>query len=161
MTTKRTLTAAAVAAVLIAAVALPALARLPRPGAFGQPLLVERLAARLDLSDAQKAEIRGILRAHAPELAAEARRVADGRKALFATIHTHPPVEAEVRVAAAAVAAAEADLAVSRAQVADEVYGVLTPEQQAEADEIRADLVAFLEGIGERLRAALLDGLAA
>lgn len=125
-----------------------------RPGA-----MLERVAERLELTDSQRTEIRDVLRSAAPELANAAERVKDERLELFDAIHQHPPVEADIRLAAADVAAAEADMAVLRSRVADEVYGVLTPAQQEEMNEIRADAVSFFESVASRIRQAAEDRL--
>ena len=165
--TKRIFTAAATFAAGLAlgallASALPVSAAIERGGfgaGFRPGMIAERIAQRLDLTDDQRSEIRDILHQAAPDLAVGAERVKDTRLALFDTIHQHPPVETDVRQASAAVAAAEADLAVLRSEVADDLYGVLTPAQQEEAAKMRADAVSLFETVAARVRQAVEDRL--
>ena len=110
----------------------------PRPMIPAGPagVIVEAIE-RLDLSAAQRAEIREIVAGHREELAAEIGAVRSARSALFDQIHADTFDEGAVRVQSAAVAAAEAELAVTRAQLVQELRAVLTAEQRAEAAAMR------------------------
>lgn len=127
-----------VGAVAVTAVAWAGAAR-PAPPALREAI------ARLDLSTAQVQELKTILRSHAPELEAEATALLAARDRLFAAVHANPADERAIRSAASAVGAAEGNLAVTRAHVVAEARGVLTPEQQAEAQEMAQEARARLE----------------
>ena len=128
-------------------------ARRPTPPAMGG--LLERAAARLDLSTAQKQEIRAILRSHQPELETELAAVKTSRQQLWDAIHADVADEAAIRAAAEVVGEAEADLAVTRAAIVAEVRAVLTPEQREELAEMAADARAFIEALIARLRSQI------
>ena len=144
---------------LLALVCVPALlvAALPNsPGGFpmlpGPGRLAARAAERLNLTPEQIDDIKEILASHHDELVAEVSAVKDARVALFETIHAQSFDEASIRSASASVATAEAELAVTRGQIVQEVRGVLTPEQQAEAKEMLQDAKSFMEDLGTFLR---------
>jgi Spy/CpxP family protein refolding chaperone len=92
--------------------------------------MFERLSRRLDLSDAQKTQIRGILRAHADEIEAQVRNGMDARRALRAAALAQPVDEASIRTLAQRVGVVQGDGAVLFARIRAEVLPVLTPEQQ-------------------------------
>lgn len=92
---------------------------------------------RLDLSASQRAEIREIVGDHRDELAVELAAVRSARSGLFDQIHAETFDEAAVRAQAAAVAAAEAELAVTRASLVQQLRAVLTEEQRQEAAAMR------------------------
>jgi Spy/CpxP family protein refolding chaperone len=120
-------------------------------GAGNGPLM-QRAMQRLDLTPEQLAQVKDILRAHQQELQAEITAVATARGAMFTAIHADPPSETVIRAAAKAVGAAEANLAVTRSAVVQEVRQVLTPEQQAELKNILADARAFAQDLLERIQ---------
>jgi Spy/CpxP family protein refolding chaperone len=152
---------ALLALAVLASLALPAAAvSFLRPAPAGEPpLAIAWAEQRLDLSDMQKARIRAILADHREELVAELKSVEEARRDLFEAIHSHPFSEPQVRQASAAVATVAEELAVTRAEIGDEIYDVLTPEQQAEAEQIREDVEALIATLVERLRSALLSHL--
>jgi len=152
---------------LVTAVTLPAIALGGAPllhpfdGPSTTHRLAERLAERLELTPQQILAIRAQLQAQAPAIRDAVTAVQEARKTQFAAIHQHPPVEFEIRAAAAEVAEAATDLAVLRAEVVDSLYQILTPEQQAEWQRIEADLVALVESILERIQDRLDNALGA
>lgn len=95
--------------------------------------------ARLDLNDAQREEVRGIMGTHEAAFRAVAQRMGEARRTLDEAVNAETFNEPLVRQRAADVAAIEADAAVLRAQVHRDVFGVLTPEQQQKARDLRAD----------------------
>jgi protein CpxP len=92
----------------------------------------------LDLTDAQREQIRTILESHKNEFKPVAERMIVARQELNDAVTAGVVDEAAIRGAAAKVAAVEADAAVMRAKVHAEVFAVLTPEQQAKARELKA-----------------------
>jgi Spy/CpxP family protein refolding chaperone len=110
------------------------------PGAdcgFGDGLRLERMAERLDLSAAQRDELRELFGGGLGEGADARLDLFQARRRLADQIHAESVDETAVREAAATVAAIEADLAVARARRAQELRRILTPEQLAELDEMR------------------------
>lgn len=150
---RRKLALAALTLTLIPAAVLAARPRVAPPGPPG--LLAQRLIHRLELTPEQLQAIRAVFAAHRQELQGEVAGIADSRRALFAAIHGETFDESAVREAATAVGAAEAELAVTRATIVQEVREVLTDEQEAELAEILAEARDRLED----LLALVLDRL--
>ena len=129
--------------------ALPASAHPPGRGPHGpgdgfmESPRLERLAERLDLGDGQLEELQELFAARFEEGADARLDLFRARRALSAQIHAQSLDEAAIREAAAAVAALEADAAVARARQAQNVRQILTPEQQAELDAMRAERQRF------------------
>ena len=95
--------------------------------------------ARLDLTDAQKERVKGIMDSHREEMQALGDKAMKAHQALEAAASAAPFDEATVRTKAADVASVDADLAVMRARVFNEVYQLLTPDQQAKLKEFQAE----------------------
>jgi periplasmic protein CpxP/Spy len=102
----------------------------PVMGANSEGRVLLRSLRRLHLTDAQQAQIKGMLMGHRDELKAVARELATARGALRKASAADAPDEAAVRVAAATLADREARAALLRAKVRAEVLAVLTPEQR-------------------------------
>lgn len=125
----------ALAAVVIGG-AVAARAHGPGMQAPSQGLLQGLLPALdLDLSDAQKEQVRAMLRDAGPRLAPLAAEVGRARRALFAAVTAPTYDEAAVRAAADAVGRAAGAVAAERAQLQAQVRTILTAEQQAKLDE--------------------------
>ncbi len=141
--------------VVVAALVLaltPAAFAAGRMGAGGRGALIERAMDRLDLRAEQRRQVEAILAGHRAELRQELDAVMDAREAQFAAIHDRPFDEAKIRAAASVLGAAAADLAVTRGEIANEVRAVLSPEQQAELEEMLDDFRALAGSLGERSR---------
>jgi Spy/CpxP family protein refolding chaperone len=93
---------------------------------------------RLDLTDAQRGQVKGILDSHRDEQSGLQQRAMAARQALEAAIQASPLDEAAIRGKAAEVAAVDADLAVARGRILNEVTQVLTSDQQAKLKELQA-----------------------
>jgi protein CpxP len=91
----------------------------------------------LDLTDAQRDQVRGIMQSHRAALTEVGQKLRDAHQALAQAVNADVVDEAAIRAAGAAVGAATADEALLRAKVRDEVFALLTPEQQAAAKERR------------------------
>lgn len=128
-------------------------------GAGAGPLLqLAALVRSLDLTDAQKQEIKSILKAHQDNLLAIALAERVARQHLLDTIHQPTVNEPAVRQASAVVAREDADLAVERAKIFSEVSAVLTADQRAT---LKDGLAEIQQSIQQKIEAmlALLKGL--
>ena len=105
---------------------------------------------RLDLTDAQRQQIRSIQEQRAPQLRTLAGKVAEAAEAQRRAAVTVPLDEQAIRAAARDVATAQADLSVERARVYNEVFTVLTPEQQDRVRQMRAQAEARMKERRER-----------
>lgn len=105
----------------------------------GGPFGLGFALGRLDVTDAQRQQIRTIVQSHRQEFQALAERRRTAQHALQAAITADPLDEAAIRSASAALAEVQADDAVLRAKVHREVFAVLTPEQQAKAKALREE----------------------
>lgn len=124
--------------------------RMMGPGA--PPLGIELPLRQLDVSEAQREQMRSIVEAHAAQARTLAERARAAREALREAITAEVLDEALVRQRAADVAAVEADLAVLRAQIHQQVFAVLTPEQQQKARDLRAQAQERLRQRLEQMR---------
>ncbi len=119
--------------------------------------MFDHISRELDLSDAQRSQIREILKSHADEILAQVRAGMDARHALHGAVMAQPTDEASIRQFATQVGAVHADGALLFAKVRSEVWPVLTPEQQQKftsfhdrmgqrGDQALQSLEAFLRG---------------
>jgi len=124
------------------------------PGGPGGPLLGEflREARALNLTDAQKEQLRSIGQARQAEAQATGQRVQAARQALNAAITSTTLNEGAVRQAAADLATVEADAAVLRSRVYHEALAVLTGEQQAQLTQMRAQRQARMQQRAQQMR---------
>jgi len=98
------------------------------------------MLGRLDLTDAQRGQVKQILDSHRDEQKALGDREFAAHSALEASIAADGLNEAVIRGKAAEVAAVESDMAVMRARVYAEIFQMLTPEQQAQAKQNQAEM---------------------
>jgi len=117
--------------------------RLAAPGAPGMALraavrgMVLRGLRALDLTDAQREQIKGVMQASKDDFKAVARDMVAARRALNVAVTADAVDEAAIRAASAQVAEVEVRAALLRAKVHAGVQGVLTPEQQQKAKAMR------------------------
>jgi periplasmic protein CpxP/Spy len=107
------------------------------PAAMGLPPM---MLERLDLTDAQRTQVRSIMESHRTDQQALAERARDAHEKLEAAIAGTTFDENAVRNYAAEVGSVQADMAVARARVYAEVVQILTPDQQAKLKEMQANL---------------------
>jgi len=93
---------------------------------------------QLDLSDAQKQQVRDIMQRHREQSSGTMQRMQQAMQAQRAAINQVPVNEAAVRQAAAALAAVQADAAVDEARLHADIFSVLTVEQQEKAKQLEA-----------------------
>jgi Spy/CpxP family protein refolding chaperone len=98
---------------------------------------------QLGLTDDQRQQIRAAASAHRDEFKSVFERVRTARQAQQAAIEQVPLNEPQIRAASAELAAAEADAAVLRARVHEQVFSLLTPEQQTKAKSLAAERRQF------------------
>ena len=91
---------------------------------------------QLDLSDAQKTQVRDIMQRHRQQLQPTMQRLEQAMQAQRAAINQVPVNETAVRQAAASVASVQADLAVEQARLHADVWNILTPDQQEKAKQL-------------------------
>ncbi|MEW5983894.1 MAG: Spy/CpxP family protein refolding chaperone [Acidobacteriota bacterium] len=106
----------------------------------------------LELTDAQREQVRTVMESHQADLDALGARMAEARKALHDAITADVPNEALIREAAAGVAAVEADGAVLRSRIHAEVFSLLTAEQQQKAKELKAEHEKRMKERTDRMR---------
>ena len=118
--------------------------RMMRPGGPGGPGMrgpgLNLPLGRLDLSEAQREQVRGVAGTHAASFRAIGERARAARRALNEAISGEAFDEATIRQRAADLAAVDADAAVLRARVHQEMFALLTPEQQQKARDLRAEV---------------------
>jgi Spy/CpxP family protein refolding chaperone len=107
---------------------------------------------QLELTDTQREQVRGVMQAHQAEFKELGDRMRTAREALDAAISADTIDESAIRGRSAEWAAVEADGAVLRARVRQEVFGLLTPEQQAKAKELKAQMQQRMKQRADRIR---------
>jgi periplasmic protein CpxP/Spy len=115
-------------------------------GEFGRGL------RELDLTDAQREQVRGIVQSNEAAFKEIGDRLRVARDGMDALITADAVDEAAIRAKSAEVAAVQADAAVLRARVRHDVFSVLTAEQQAKAKELRAQREARQKERGQNAR---------
>ena len=119
--------------------------------------IFEHLASELDLSAAQRTQIRGILKSHADEILAHVRASMDARRTLHEAVMTQPSDDAAIRSLAAQIGQVHADGALLMVKIRSEILPVLTADQKQKlvslhtrmgnkGDEELQTLGAFLRG---------------
>ena len=93
----------------------------------------------LDLTDAQRQQVRSIVEARQGDFKAIGERLRVAQRAQHEAVTRVPVDENEVRARVNELAAVQADAAVLRARIHEQVYQVLTPEQQTKAKELQAE----------------------
>ena len=130
---------AATAALAITPTLLPAQRGDGHGSHHGRGHMIERLFERLDLTDDQKEAVHNTMMEHREQTRQLREEKTAKRRALGETIHADFFDESAVREAAAEVAAVNADLAVMRAQMFQEINKVLTTEQRERMKELMED----------------------
>jgi len=98
------------------------------------------IMGRLNLTEAQRDQVKSVIRAHGTDLKAVGDRAFAAHQALEAVIGADTVDESAIRARSADVATVEADMAVMRAQVRAEVWQILTPDQQQQARTLQAEM---------------------
>ncbi len=119
-----------------------------RRGAGGPGMMLRQL----DLTEAQRAQVKSIMDAHKTEVEGIGTKMREARKGLQAAMETIPVNEEAIREATAALAAVQAEANVHRANVRAEVFSILTDEQKAKAAQLKASAEARRAAMRDRVR---------
>ena len=120
------------------------------PGRRWGGRLGERLAD-LQLTDEQKAALKAAVQKHQETMRPLADKLVTERRALQDLIHAEKLDEAAIRAQAGKVAAIEADLAVERAKIGQELRPTLTSEQLQKLHELKAEFRGRVDEARERI----------
>lgn len=102
-----------------------------------QHRVFKRMARKLGLTDAQKAQAKAIFQANRETTKPMRASLRAERKNLRALIQADTIDEAAIRAETTRIAAIQADLNVNRAKVAAQFRAILTPDQLAKLKELR------------------------
>jgi protein CpxP len=113
----------------------------PRAGRFGRGAMAARQfgLGQLDLTDAQREQIRSIVQSHRDELTAIADRTRTARQNMQQASADNALDESSLRAASGDLATAMADGSVLRSRIRQEVFGVLTPDQLEKVKTLQAN----------------------
>jgi len=100
---------------------------------------------KLGLTDVQKREVAGILKENRDQIKSLATQMADARKKVFALAGAAEYNEAALRQAAQDAAKVHEDMIVLRAQMGQKIRAILTPEQLAKLDAMKAKFGGKME----------------
>ena len=124
-------------------------------GGGGRGLAALRVGlAQLNLTEQQKEQVKTILQDHREKAQGLAAQGRDAGRALREAVADGSD-ESTIRAKAADAAKVQADLAVFGAQVRKEILGVLTPEQQAKAKELRLKALDRAEKMIQRRKKSI------
>jgi len=117
--------------------------------------ILQRAVEKLELTGAQKQQIKAELRTEKDTLKELLGRLHEARQELREAIRASDATEAKVRAASSKVAAVQSDLAVERLKLHGKIAPILTEKQKAKIAEFEARVDEFateaLERIGELL----------
>ena len=106
--------------------------------------------AQLELTDAQREQVRTVMQRHREDMQTVGQRLHDAHEAQRAAVETVPVNEALIRSTTQTLANAQTDMALVQARIHSDVWGLLTPEQQAKAKELKAKRAARTKERGQR-----------
>jgi periplasmic protein CpxP/Spy len=92
----------------------------------------------LNLSDAQRQQVRDIMQRHRDENRQAADRLRTAMEAQRKAVNTVPVDEGLIRSTSQALAGAQTEMAVRQARMQSEIFAILTPEQQDKAKQLQA-----------------------
>ena len=155
----RFLGSSAVVAALVTGGAV-AYAQGPQPGlpgrGFGPGGPQAGLALRgLDLTEAQQEQVRQLSQQNREQLRGLMERMRAAQEARRQAVEAIPFNESQVRAAMKELADIEADLAVAQARLQNDIYALLTAEQQQRLQKMRADRQARAKERQDRLQQRL------
>jgi periplasmic protein CpxP/Spy len=121
----------------------------------GGPMSFLPMLGRLQLTDAQRDQIKAIVDSHRDEWKQLADRARAAHRALNEAVTADAVDEALIRQKSADVAAVDADVAVARAHAHAEVSQLLTAEQKNQLKAMRTQARARMHQMAERMRERL------
>jgi Spy/CpxP family protein refolding chaperone len=96
-----------------------------------------RMAKALDLTDAQKEQVKAILETEKANVAPLRKKLAETREKIRLAVETTPFDEAAVRSLAASQNETRTEMTVARARTESRIFALLSPEQKERAKEFR------------------------
>lgn len=108
--------------------------------------------SQLELTDAQKEQIRATRESHRDEMRQVGERTREAQRTLDLATHTGTVDENDIRAKSTALAAAIADGAILRARVNAEILNMLTAEQKQQLEAIRAKMRERRQAAQERIQ---------
>ncbi len=106
----------------------------------------------LNLTDAQRQQVREIREGSRDESRAAAERLREALTAQRAAVEKVPVDESLIRSTTQALADAQTEIALLQARLHADVWGVLTPAQQDQAQKLRAEREARLQQRRQRMQ---------
>ena len=116
----------------------------PGGGRGGFPL------AQLELTDAQREQVRTVMQRHRDDMETVGKRLHEAHEAQRAAVETVPVNEALIRSTSQALGTAQTDMALLQARIHSDIWGLLTPDQQTKAKELKAQRDARAKARGQR-----------
>ncbi len=107
------------------------------------------LRADLNVTDAQREQIRGILSEHRQEIVSTLRTVRTQRLALRDAVLANSPEESKIRAQASQLGQAIAEAAVKASRLRGQIGPILTPEQRGRIGQFRAECDVSIERLLE------------
>jgi Spy/CpxP family protein refolding chaperone len=115
--------------------------RMGGPGGPGGPMgMLPMLGPQLELTDAQRDQVKAIAAAHKDDWKALADRERTAHDALNAAVTADTFDETLIRSKSADAGVVDADMAVARARVYGEVLQILTPDQKTKLKAMQAEM---------------------
>lgn len=115
------------------------------PASTTQPPAVRRIERRLHITQAQREQVKAILKQEQPSLQQLHQTLLNERSEMVAASQGGGFHAAAVQAVAAKYAAANAEALVEHAKMRSELVAILTPEQQQRLLRLRTRLDAFLD----------------
>ena len=106
--------------------------------------------AALDLTDAQREQVREVMQRHRQDMQEAGKRLRDAHEAQRAAVETVPVNEGLIRSTSQTLAGAQTDMALLQARVHSDVWSLLTPEQQQKAKELKSQRESRMKQHRER-----------
>jgi protein CpxP len=106
----------------------------------------------LDLTDQQRQQVRTIMENHKSDFQQVRQKIRAAMEAQHAAANATPADEATIRAKAAEIGAAEGDLAVLMTRVRAEVFQILTPDQQAKAQQLQQERAQKREAFRQKMQ---------
>ena len=106
----------------------------------------------LDLTDAQREQVRQLTQQHREQTRTLVERAEAAREAQRQAMAATPFSESQVRAAMQALAEAQTDLAVQQARLQSEIHALLTTEQQQRLEKMRTEREARAKERQNRVR---------
>ena len=122
------------------------------PGGAGGPGRGFPGLRQLDLTEAQRSQVRDVMERYGPQMREIGARLRAAHDTQRKAVEAYPLNEGLVRTAAEQVGAVQAEMALVQARVYSDVYALLSPAQQQQARELAASREARMHERQERMK---------